>query len=94
MPRKIENGMRPHFQPHPPKYPRPEKGNFAGQSVAKVAGQSYVNPKKGETVTGKAPIPLLQRKRPSRGQTPPTCRDRLLMDWPRISLSRVAVSVP
>ncbi|WBA82774.1 protein kinase [Endozoicomonas sp. GU-1] len=61
MPRKIEGGMRPPLQPHPPKNPKPRKDDFAGQSVAKVAGQFYVSPKKGETLTGKAPTPLVQR---------------------------------
>lgn len=36
----------------------------------------------------------LYGKRSNRGQTTPICRDRLLMDWPRTSLSRVAVSAP
>ena len=35
---------------------------------------------------------LHKRKRSSRGQTPPTCRDRILTDWPRISLSKFAES--
>ncbi|WP_257267267.1 serine/threonine-protein kinase [Endozoicomonas sp. ONNA2] len=61
MPRKIEGGMSPHLQPHPQKDPKPGKDYFAGQSVAKVAGQSYVSPKEGETLTGKAPTPLVQR---------------------------------
>lgn len=61
MPRKIEDGMGPHLQPHPPKHPKPGKGYFAGQSVAQVPGQSCVNPETGETVEGKSRIPLLQR---------------------------------
>ncbi|WP_066018351.1 protein kinase domain-containing protein [Endozoicomonas atrinae] len=61
MPRRIKDGMEPHhFQPHPPKQPKPNKGSFGGLPVTPEVGQPYVNSKKEEVIKGNK-TPLLQR---------------------------------
>ena len=65
------------------------------QMQVRVQGhQEEIELLKHENASLKHQLDWFKRKRLNRGQTPPICRDRILTDWPRISLSKFAVSDP